>query len=366
MNGTSRSAGIRAQRLTIVADDLTGALDTAGGFACPENPVRVFLDPPLPGSGRNALDTDSRDLAEEDAVRRVTEAFAGDFPRAGGGIVFKKVDSVMRGHPVAEAVAAFRSGGFERALFAPAFPANGRVTVEGRQQVVVASGKKAVGPQLVDALSARGISAAMLGCVGLERGFFVADAIRQSDLEAAVAAFGSVGRTLYVGTGGLAAALAGNSGTSLPLPSIELAVCGTLHPVTQRQIAAVDRSKVARFVLDGGAREIPDAPCLFVAPYTPNGRDEAALAIAQSLERIVNERGRPEAALVTGGWTLRMLCRICRTDQLHCLGLCAPGVPLCRMGGGLWNGTFIVSKSGGFGSERLLSDLFAARAAIKA
>ena len=360
MNGdTSKPLGLHSRELTIVADDLTGALDTAGCFATPENPVHVLLAPPLPRFGRNALDTDSRDLAEEDAVRRVAQVFQGLSDVGDDRIVFKKIDSVMRGHPIAEAVAAFRGGRFERALFAPAFPAAGRVTIAGQQRLVTPSGTEAAGPYIVKALRAHGIAAHMLDGNEPDHGFYVADATRQSDLDAAVDLFGINGRSLFVGTAGLAAALAVRTVPDIDVPRIEIAICGTLHPVTRAQIDAVDRSRVEEFILDGRSDPIPQDRCIFVAPQSPRNRDEVAFAIAHSMERLVNERRGPGTALVTGGWTLRLLCRICRTGELLCLGSCAPGIAICRMVGGLWDGTVIISKSGGFGGQRLLSDLFA-------
>ncbi|MBN9551764.1 MAG: hypothetical protein J0H31_23605 [Alphaproteobacteria bacterium] len=142
--------GVGKQDVLIVADDITGALDTAGYFATPENPFQVWLDRPPTISGGNAIDLDTRDLDEAAACGRVAEIFAG---RERGLLSFKKIDSVMRGHPIAEAAAAFRAGQFRRPLFAPAFPAMGRVTVDGRQLVLSPDGKVRVGPALVDALS---------------------------------------------------------------------------------------------------------------------------------------------------------------------------------------------------------------------
>jgi uncharacterized protein YgbK (DUF1537 family) len=349
-------AGGSRQDLLIVADDLTGALDAAGSFARPESPIQIWFDPPISTSGRNAVDTDSRDLDQAGAIDRVAAAFSGQNAMA-GRTAFKKIDSMMRGHPVAEAVAAFRSGGFQRALMAPAFPAMGRLTIGGRQFVDVLGARGPVGPSLVDALSSQGVPARMIDDSGPDEGFLVADASSDADLLAAVQRFAEGVHGLYVGTAGLASAMAGSSGTYIRPPPIDIAICGTLHPVTLKQIELANAHE-AVVMDDGQMTKLPAAPRLLVAPSRYDSQQEAKQVIARSLERVVRDR-KPAAIFVTGGWTLRTLSRICETNRLLCIGLYQAGVPVCRMVGGAWDGANIVSKSGGFGNERLLADLFA-------
>ena len=53
----------------------------------------------------------------------------------GARLVYKKLDSTLRGNVAAELAAAFGAAGRERAIVAPAFPAAGRTTVGGTQLV---------------------------------------------------------------------------------------------------------------------------------------------------------------------------------------------------------------------------------------
>ncbi|TPI37840.1 four-carbon acid sugar kinase family protein [Mesorhizobium sp. B3-1-6] len=361
MNDGPTGRGVGKQDVLIVADDITGALDTAGYFATPEDPVKVWLDRPPAIFGGNAIDLDTRDLDEATASRRVADIFAG---RERGLLTFKKIDSVMRGHPIAEAAAAFRAGRFSRALFAPAFPAMGRVTVDGRQLVLSPEGMAPVGPVLVDALSSHGIPAAMPGKGTASGGFVVADASSDAELADAVAAFGTGDDDLYIGTGGLASVLAGRAPTGLRPPALDLAICGTNHPATLRQIAAVPGLR--SLVMDGRSAMQIEPPVVLAA--TPNAVSvlEARGMIERSLERLVAATPRPRAVLVTGGWTLRLLVRICAASHLLCEGLYEPGVAMSRMVAGAWDGTAIVSKSGGFGGDGLLARLFALSAKDRA
>ncbi|MBZ9674697.1 four-carbon acid sugar kinase family protein [Mesorhizobium sp. ES1-1] len=346
--------GVGKQDVLIVADDITGALDTAGYFATPENPIKVWLDPPPTISGRNAIDLDTRDLDEGTACSRVADIFA---ERKFGLLSFKKIDSVMRGHPIAEAIAAFRAGRFERALFAPAFPAMDRVTINGRQWAGSDQGLTQVGPALADALLSHGVPAGMIGDGAVRSGFVVANAKTDADLQNAVADFDGGGNDIYVGTAGLASVLATGAPFKVPPPILDFAICGTDHPVTRRQIAAIGTSKA--FIMDGGSTELPEPPALLAAPTGVASDAMARLMIERSLDRLVATIPRPQAVLVTGGWTLRLLARICGARYLRCEGLYEPGVGISRMVGGAWEDTLIVSKSGGFGGEDLLVRLLA-------
>jgi len=99
-----------APRVLIVADDLTGALDTAGAFAQQGVSTKVVAQPLAADAASVgetrvvALNTASRHLPAADAaarVQRCVRRFAGqhfDF-------VYKKIDSTLRGNVVAETVA---------------------------------------------------------------------------------------------------------------------------------------------------------------------------------------------------------------------------------------------------------------------
>jgi uncharacterized protein YgbK (DUF1537 family) len=127
-------------RVLIVADDLTGALDSAGAFAVQGAPTKVVAqalasDPQAVRSAQVvAVNTASRHLPPEEAavrVKRCAQHFAGqqfDF-------IYKKVDSTLRGNVVAETLALMDSCGRGVALIAPAFPAQGRSVIDGTVHV---------------------------------------------------------------------------------------------------------------------------------------------------------------------------------------------------------------------------------------
>ncbi|RZT41495.1 four-carbon acid sugar kinase family protein [Cupriavidus agavae] len=118
----------------IIADDLSGAADCAIGFAAHGARTVVTLDTPAAGSALAevvAHDVDSRRLSAPDAAARNLDAW--HHGRAPGRRLYKKIDSTLRGNWAAETAALQPLAGI--AIVAPAFPATGRTTHDGRMFV---------------------------------------------------------------------------------------------------------------------------------------------------------------------------------------------------------------------------------------
>jgi uncharacterized protein YgbK (DUF1537 family) len=117
--------------LAILADDLTGACDSAVPFARRGLVTRVLLAPrPVAvGPGERvdvvAVDADTRPLSRRLAVARTTVA-ARALRTPETTRLFKKVDSTLRGHVGPELLACMRAWEVPMALLCPAFPATGR------------------------------------------------------------------------------------------------------------------------------------------------------------------------------------------------------------------------------------------------
>jgi uncharacterized protein YgbK (DUF1537 family) len=126
-------------KLVIIADDLTGANDAGVQFAKYGMKVQVMLGDTVVSSEEGAVevlvrDTDSRAVPPELAFARVQAASRLVRTAAGTGalpVIFKKVDSTLRGNLGPEIDAAMSEFGFTWAAVAPAFPANGRITAGG-------------------------------------------------------------------------------------------------------------------------------------------------------------------------------------------------------------------------------------------
>lgn len=352
------SAGLR-----LLADDLTGALDTAAEFAGTAAPLHVFWDGGLPEAlpANAAVDSGTRERDRAAAcgvVARLAPMLQA------GGIAYKKVDSLMRGSTIAELAVCFAAGGWRAGVLAPAFPFQGRVTRQGRQWARRGQEWCAVGPNLVDALLEAGV-AAQPGRLGdaLPSGISVFDA--ETDAELTAVARCASEAVLWSGTGGLAGALAGGEApVSDRLPRPILGLFGTDQAATAAQLGACAPHW---HVLDedAGADRIADAlegGLALLSVALPGGlpRDMAARRIGAALHRVATSVQLPGTVVVAGGETLRALCLALGAQSLRLEGRLVPGLPRSVLVGGAWDGVTVVSKSGAFGPPHLLRNVLAA------
>ena len=216
-----------SDRTLVVADDLTGATDTGHGFAARGFETVVRLDPEFdaPDAAVLVVDTDSRYADPDEAGCRVRDAVAS----VDAAVVYKKVDSTLRGNLASEIEAAMDAMEADVAAVAPAFPSNGRTTACGYHLVHGAlvtdteagndPDSPVLAPRLPDHLRERGASD--VRHVGVERvasgdadglrsifdtdGLVTFDAVDDAHLDTiAEAVDDSDERVLLVGCGGLA------------------------------------------------------------------------------------------------------------------------------------------------------------------
>lgn len=372
--GRSARVAVPGQTVRLIADDLTGALDTAAEFVGLAGPIPVFWGVPaadaLPPSA--ALDTGTREASAVSGAVAAVEALAPALREAGIG--YKKLDSLLRGHALAELASCFRAGGWTHGILAPAFPSQGRVTRGGLQFARVGKGAWApVRGDLVATLLGAGMPA-RLGRLDepLRPGIAVFDAETDADL-ARVAALGraAAGPVLWCGSGGLARALAADAGAPVP-PAADLrrpvlGLFGSDQAATARQLAACGGAWVE--LPDGGpagvallrARMAVEGVAL-ASLDLPTGLDRAAAArrIAAEFGRLARAVPRPGTLIASGGETLKAICLALGARCLEAVGQVASGVPRSVLRGGAWDGLAVVSKSGAFGHDALWRDLLAA------
>lgn len=355
--------------LRLIADDITGALDTAAEFTGLCGAMDIAWGDAPPASGSLAIDAGTREVSR-DAARARIAALAPAL--RGAGIAYCKIDSRLRGHAAAQIGACFGLGGWTHCIIAPAFPAQGRVTRGGRQWARGPDGAwSPVGADdLPGLLAAEGLRAQVATRDGTPGpGITVFDAETEEDL-LRVAALGRrlPGPVLWCGSGGLARALAGGAA---PVPCTALAapvlgLFGSDQPATARQLAACGAGWLR--IADGGAADarrvaqrLATAGAALVSLALPQGigREAAAARIAAAMTALTAGIDRPGTLIVAGGETLRALCAGLGATHLAATGIVAPGVPLSVMRGGRWDGVAIVSKSGAFGGDTLWRDLLA-------
>ncbi|MGQ0664064.1 MAG: four-carbon acid sugar kinase family protein [Pseudomonadota bacterium] len=365
----------------LLADDLTGALDTAGPFARAAGPLPVVWgeDPWVRAAGSVALDSETREALEDVAVSRVRRCGAA---LVGADIAFKKIDSLLRGHPAAEIAACLAGGRFATVVVAPAFPAQRRITWRGQQYFRTDDDRPwtAADCRLPDALAALGhkprLAASAEAIAG--GGVILCDAESDADLEAVARAGDRLDRpVLWCGCAGLGRALAARlpaaaASPAGPLPRPRLAVVGSSHPAAQAQVARLAATGGIAVVAIGDARDIESAVA-HVAGGLKAGADSALVfrlppgterraaggLVSAGLAVLVGAAPRPGGLAVTGGDTLFRLCLALGASAMTALGEPAPGLARSALVGGAWDGLPVVSKSGAFGGRSALADMLA-------
>lgn len=408
MSKAGRAGPDVSTRWLIIADDLTGAADCAIAFARCGFASRVLwgatrTQDDVPVVSYNA---DSREIGAQGAVRRQMSAL--DRLHTTDRVLFKKIDSTLRGHPAAETAAAMAllTGRFGRAfaVLAPAFPAAGRTVVGAHVQVggvpleeseIWRRGHAGASANLVGMLASSGLGAAHVDLATVRRaagpalqaiaasgGVAVCDAETDQDLELiarAALAVDMPGR-FFIGSAGLAHALArlGRSSASEP-PVPPRSRYGTL--IVVGSTSSVSRASAERLVSSGDALRLSAAPRMLmegapshraafveqVAATLSAGRDalvEIGMgdeppcadgpALAAALASVLAP-ARPflGALAATGGETAAALMGALGIDGLHLVEEIEPGVPL-----GLSLGQItipVATKAGAFGNEGTLS-----------
>ncbi len=352
------------QNVYLIADDLTGALDTAAHFVTLLGEIDVFWRP-VDHLGSVALDLGVREASEAEAAASISIARgAGE-----GALKYLKLDSLLRGHAAAQIAAWWSAGSFEQCVIAPAFPVQGRVTRGGQQYVLGDRGWEPAACDLGSALAKRGLAVAYRRPGDqASPGISLWDAETDEDLRAVAAAgraFG--GPTLWCGSGGLAGALtfAGSVGGAPPTANRPLlGLIGSDHGVTRAQLD-VCRSATITLPNDGVAgaaevnRRLRGDGLVLTQIEVPGraSRAEARRLIEREFQNLLSRVTRPATLFVSGGETLRFVCTALEADHLTVTGQIMSGVPRSVFRGGRFDGVQVISKSGAFGDRQLLEKI---------
>ena len=393
-------------RLGIVADDLTGAMDSSGYFAQLGLETVVALGPEFSSDADVlALNTESRAVEPGEARRKVSQAFLS----ARGRLIYKKMDSTLRGNIGAELEVVLESGGYEKAVVAPAFPSMGRTTVNGmllvngvavsetafaddpiqpvREAHIPSLIERSI-PYRVDTVTVADIEG---GHESLRRRIeeaaariLVCDVTEQSHLREIVkAAALAPDQWLLCGSSGLAREMsvlfgpisASEKKTRTERPTGEaLVVIGTRNPISAAQL---EKAKIARgfSVLSLTADHVKPkddlvqmkksvtsltqtyqerrgslALSLIFLPYNPDLKQFLPVFLAEMVKHLL-ERKRYSGLFLSGGDTAVEVCRRLGVSAVSVYGEVESGIPAGSIIGGQHTGLRLVTKAGGFGTE---------------
>jgi uncharacterized protein YgbK (DUF1537 family) len=346
-------------QVRIFADDLSGAADCAASFTGAVGAMPLFLRDRSSQAASFALDADSRTLHADAAAarwRELARAHGAEIPR--GTVLFKKIDSTLRGH-VVEELAAFLGAtpGVERIVIAPAFPEQGRTFVDGRLLVhgkPQAANLTSLQEQLHTALDRRPLVMPMT-------------LAEQGDLTALVREMRqSNARTLWVGSSGLARALAGAAPRRIDATVLQpptLIVVGSFSTAARDQARAFGRENPGNVLaLSPNAADMAMAANRAAEVMKTTGRvllhlesDEiepaaASRKIVEGLAAALHDLAqRSRTLVVTGGDTARAMLAALGVEALTIEGELEPGISVSAPVEG--HGFRAVLKAGGFGDN---------------
>lgn len=395
------------QRLAVIADDLTGAMDTGLQFAKRglETVVSMTWEH-FPDAQVVAIDTDSRDSPASVARQRVLTVAR----LLGDRALYKKVDSTMRGNVGYELRALCDALQPRGIVVAPAYPAGGRTTLWGHQRVggkpleltsfardprwpmreshlptmLVQQAGQEVGQVGLEPV-ARGAGALAAALDACSQQLVVVDALEQSHLRVVARALVTLGSSwLPCGSAGLAEewvealGLARDAAPGGPRPNADpvLIVSGSRNEATLAQLRRATRDLgLPRVDLDprrcydaqGEVRRLA-AACnaeldkghhtIVTASFSPLMPGANAL-VAQVLSAVAGEvaaRRRLGGLFLTGGDIAVATCKALGVEALRIVAEVQPGIPGGQLIGGSYEGMWVVTKAGGFGDERALLD----------
>ncbi len=120
----------------IIADDLTGATDTALQFKLNGADTNILLNTDTEPVAENhpqawAISTESRNISQQEAFEKVKNAAEFFVNKINPDFFYKKIDSTIRGNIAVEVLSILEVLGWDAAVVMPAFPQEGRITVGG-------------------------------------------------------------------------------------------------------------------------------------------------------------------------------------------------------------------------------------------
>ena len=345
--------------IVLVADDLTGALDSVVPFAERGLSTRVAVDIAHIDAALAdnpdvlAINTQSRSAPATIATARIAALWDRIAPFS-PSLVFKKVDSRLKGQVPAEITALLHASGRREVLACPAAVSLGRVVLAGHVQ----------GHGIDQPISvAERLGVCDFPCQ-------IRDAQSWEDMrDIARTALTYPSRTLVVGARDLAAAIAERTMASTPSaparalrPTLPMIVSiGSRDPITQTQIQHLQAHCPDLLDCPSPDGMVPppigriEAPVILIRATKGRGSpapEVVAQRLAMGVIQMAAEQ-QPRTILACGGDTAYALAEALGQGVLAPCHELLPGVPFSHFAD--HRGMAFIAKSGGFGLPDALS-----------
>lgn len=355
--------------MIVIADDITGAAEMAGIAFCQGQQVRLVCGGSVccdnVAAQTMVIATDTRSMSEAEAVAEthcITSAFIHHT-----SAIYKKTDSALRGHVIAELSALMETTGYQRAVYLPANPSKGRIIKNGTyyiNDVPISETAFSYDPEFpakTSVLRERFPDAE-------SKGIIMPNAENEADIEKALAKYND-GKTLFAGGADLFSAVLRNSNdssiasttslSSITSPST-LILCGSTQ--SKALDLGIPIAPMPREIYDGNEDlSLWDTSVyqethslILTMPYIHRTGKEAAVHLrcmmAQKAKELITQQC-PDHLIIEGGATAWATLQALGWTQFEIVAQIAPGVVQMNA----TNGTLVTLKPGSYPWGNLFS-----------
>ena len=352
--------------MIVIADDITGAAEIAGIAHAHGQQARLVCGCPInsdcvAGNTVAVIATDTRSMSEAEAVaetRRIASALTSHLSPLTSHL-FKKTDSALRGHVVAELRALMEVTGYQRCVYLPANPSKGRIIRNGIYYIneipihETAFNYDPEFPARTSSLRERFPDAEA-------KGIIMPDAESEDDIRRIIRQYDD-GKTIFAGAADLFTATTpekegertGLASKTGPISQTYLILCGSTQskplnlgiPIAPMPREVYDGEQGADYWFQSLAT--PATSLILTIPHTHRTGKEVAVhlrtVMAEMAQRLVRKH-RPDHLIIEGGATAWATLQALGWTDFRIVSQIAPGVVQMSA----TNGTLVTLKPGSY------------------
>ena len=356
--------------MIVIADDITGAAEIAGIAFARGAEVRLVcgsvygVDNATHSTDvTTVIATDTRSMSEAEAVAETKRISAAFVSPEGKKVIFKKTDSALRGHVVAELTALMEVTGYKRAVYLPANPSKGRIIRNGIyyiNNVPIHETDFSFDPEFpakTSVLRERFPDAE-------SKGIIMPDAETEEDIHNVISTYND-GKTIFAGAADLFSAMIGMEyGRCSLFESValqSLILCGSTQ--SKPLELGIPIAPMPQEIYDGGddlnlwdttAYELEQHSLILTIPYTHRTGKEVAVHLRTMMAEMTKQlvtKHCPDHLVIEGGATAWATLQALGWTEFTITAQLAPGVVQMRA----TNGVFVTLKPGSYPWGTILS-----------